>query len=316
MKQLPEYFISCDWGTTNFRLRLVETASLQIRSEQASDQGVKVLYGKHAAASREERFQIYVQYLEEQIQQLPQAALAQWVVVSGMASSSIGMMELPYAAVPLTFDGTSLLWKDFALRGGRKLVLISGVRSAEGMMRGEEVQAVGLAPYLAEVGEGILILPGTHSKHISFSGGRFSSFQTFMTGELFKIIAEESILSNSVVANDWSAASEKAFLEGCALGLQGKLSARLFSVRAKQLNQQTTLEDNFYYLSGLLIGDEMSYLRGTAQKIVLACPESLFPMCRLALQSAVAEDQLTLLEESALEKALLTGQKKILLSYE
>jgi 2-dehydro-3-deoxygalactonokinase len=94
------------------------------------------------------------------------------------------------------------------------------------------------------------------------------------------------------------------------------LSASLFSVRAKQLNQQTTLEDNFYYLSGLLIGDEISYLRGTAQKIVLACPESLFPMYRLALQSAVAEDQLTLLEESALEKALLTGQKKILLSYE
>lgn len=132
----------------------------------------------------------------------------------------MGMFELPYAAIPITFDGASLLWKDFALRGGRKLILVSGVRSVDGMMRGEEVQAVDLARYLAEIREeGMLILPGTHSKHISFSGGRFSSFQTFMTGELFKIISEQSILSNSVVANDWFAASKKAFLAAGAYGL-------------------------------------------------------------------------------------------------
>lgn len=316
MQHLPEYFISGDWGTTNFRLRLVETATLKIYSQHHTGQGVKVLFGKHTAETPADRFQTYLSYLEEQIEQLPNSDLAQMVILSGMASSSIGMFELPYASLPITFDGASLLWKDFELRGGRKLLLISGVKSAEGMMRGEEVQAIGLADHLSAIKEGILILPGTHSKHITFRDGRFISFQTFMTGELFKIIVEESILSNSVASNSWSVERKKAFLKGCTLGLEGKLSASLFSVRARQLNQLTSPEDNFYYLSGLLIGDELSYLRDTAQAIVLACPESLFSLYRLTLHSAFAEDQLHLMDGAILEQALLIGQKKMLLSYE
>ncbi|MEM7380806.1 MAG: 2-keto-3-deoxy-galactonokinase, partial [Bacteroidota bacterium] len=42
--KLPDYFISCDWGTTNFRLRLVETSSLQVLTEVRTDKGIKERY--------------------------------------------------------------------------------------------------------------------------------------------------------------------------------------------------------------------------------------------------------------------------------
>jgi 2-dehydro-3-deoxygalactonokinase len=35
-----EKFLSCDWGTTALRLRLIEAKSLQIIAEQSTKQGI------------------------------------------------------------------------------------------------------------------------------------------------------------------------------------------------------------------------------------------------------------------------------------
>ena len=34
---LPNYFISCDWGTSNFRLRVGEPSTLAITAEHKTD---------------------------------------------------------------------------------------------------------------------------------------------------------------------------------------------------------------------------------------------------------------------------------------
>ncbi len=308
---LPRYFISCDWGTSNFRLRVVETKSLQLLAEHTTDQGVKAVYGKYQDQSEASQFQFFSQYLKAQLQQLPEEHRQHLVVASGMASSNIGLRELPYADLPFNQNGEQLIWKHIT-ESDLDLMLISGVKSTDGVMRGEEIQAVGLEEFLSSCPKGTLLLPGTHSKHITFDQQKFQGFKTFMTGELFDILSRQSILARSATYTPWSKAREPAFQEGLYLGLNRQLTASLFTIRAKHLLYNENREDNYYKLSGMLIGDELAYLKEYVEPVILAASDPVFSLYQLALKSIIVPEQLLLLEGKVLEKALLVGQKKIL----
>lgn len=88
-------FISIDWGTSNLRIRLVNTTEIQIMEELQFPKGVKALY-QEWAESKQEREVFYFQYLKiclDQFQSKLDPAIP--LVISGMASSSIGLRELP-----------------------------------------------------------------------------------------------------------------------------------------------------------------------------------------------------------------------------
>ena len=193
----PKYFISCDWGTSNFRLRLVETESLNVLDEHATDQGVKRVFEKFLEQDILNQKQFFTDYLVRQTQNLPLNHQKHLVVLSGMGSSSIGLHELPYAEMPIAMDGKSLLWENLYLDFvDLNLLLISGVKTKTGMMRGEEIQAIGLEDELRQFDSGILILPGTHCKHMYYQSGIISGLRNYMTGELFEVLSSKSILSN------------------------------------------------------------------------------------------------------------------------
>jgi len=308
---LPAYFISCDWGTSNFRLRAVKTDSLLVLAEHTTDQGVKALYERYKNQAEASQFQFFAQYLITQLQQLPKEHRQHRIVAAGMASSNIGLWELPYANLPFAQDGSQLIWKHIT-EDELDLLLISGVKSADGVMRGEEIQAVGLEEHLRPYPEGILLLPGTHSKHITFSDQQFQGFQTYMTGELFDVLSKRSILSRSVVPTPWSDDRAAAFREGLNLGLARQLSASLFTIRARHIIYHQNPEDNYYRLSGMLIGDELAYLQERSETIILAAPNPVFSLYRQALESFIEPQRLVLLDGKILAKALLVGQKKIL----
>lgn len=309
---LPDFFISCDWGTTNFRLRLVETASLTILKEHKTDQGVKALYEKFLLQKEMDQRRFYEEYLLEQLQSFPEEHRTHLVVAAGMASSSIGLCELDYAPLPFDHSGKTFIWKSYPLQNGQKLLLISGVKSPTGMMRGEEVQAIGLEKHIAVYGEGTLLLPGTHSKHLAYGNGQFSTLKNYMTGELFEVLTKKSILANSVLPNNGIGLNESAFREGAKLGIQGQLTASLLAVRAKDVVEGLNKEDNYFFLSGLLIGDELSYLKNRKENVFLAAPNPVFELYKKVLELIVDRDRLVLFDGSILEKALLEGQKKII----
>ena len=307
----PDYFISCDWGTTNFRLRVVETDSLQVLAEHKTDQGIKVLYEKYREQKETDQTRFFLAYLQEQLLKLPAEHQQHLVVAAGMASANIGLCELDYADLPLDRSGANLVRKHIS-HDSLELLLISGAKSANGVMRGEETQAIGLAEYLSPQSQGILLLPGTHSKHISYRNGQFDALKTFMTGELFEILSKKSILANSVATSDWTAERIGAFKEGLEAGLNGQLTSSLFSVRARHLLEDYKKEDSYYTLSGMLIGDELSYLKAWKEGVFLAASQPTFSLYQAALEAMVDSEQLVLLGEAAIEKALLMGQKKIL----
>lgn len=311
----PDYFISCDWGTSNFRLRLVKTADLKIEAEHKTNEGVKLLHQKFLLQNEVDQTQYFKTYLADQILELNEYEKASLVVAAGMASSNIGLKELDYGTIPFYENGTGLLFKEIPFQKDLDLLLVSGVKSTSGMMRGEEVQALGLSTYLKEYDSGILILPGTHSKHIEFKSNAFTTLKSYMTGELFDVLTTKSILSNSVHHGNWNERNSAAFVEGLQIGAKEQLSANLFSIRARHLLQNSCKEENYFRLSGMLIADELSYLEDFDSTIVLAASEPFLTMYGLALKKNCGKNNIICFEDKVLENALLSGQKRIIELY-
>src|SRR6185295_9114432 len=117
-------FVSGDWGTSNFRLRLVEGTT--VKAEVRTDEGTAKL-----AALGGDRAEAFRSTLAKGLEQL-RAPVALPVVISGMASSSIGWKELPYAKLPFSLDGRDAVWEKVEGR----VYLISGLRSATDVLRG------------------------------------------------------------------------------------------------------------------------------------------------------------------------------------
>jgi len=294
---------------------VVATDTLKVLSEHQTDQGIRTLFHHFQQQSDLEQFQFFERYLSEQVSLLPVSEQSYPLIVSGMASSSIGLQELPYADFPFNPEGIDLATAIINLSGGTRALLVSGVKSSTGMIRGEEVQAMGLSDHLSVYGEGVLLLPGTHSKHMLYAGGKFVALTNFMTGELFEVLSQRSILASSVQKEAWSDEVAMHFRDGLQLGFAGDLTASLLMVRARDVIRKVAPSDNYFFLSGLLIGDEVRHLKPSEGSIFLAAPDPLFTMYRMALQSFFDKDKLVLFDGAAMETALLIGHKKIMLRH-
>ncbi len=171
--------LSCDWGTSVFRLRWCDADGV-VRSEHVSDRGVARIVREGRGAGG------FVETLHDAAEALrgglDDVALPSAVVVSGMASSTIGWRELPYGTLP--WEPTPEAVPNASLGtlriGGRDVPawLWSGLASADDVMRGEETQLIGLRLAGALPRDGTAILPGTHSKHVTLRGGAVVGFRT------------------------------------------------------------------------------------------------------------------------------------------
>jgi 2-dehydro-3-deoxygalactonokinase len=270
-KNLSDFFFSCDWGTSNFRLRLVSTKSQAVVAEMSNVCGAKVIFQESDVSTKtapeESRFaSILLEGMDQLCQETGVSEPSMQVVVSGMASSSIGWVELPYAQLPFALDGSSAVTANFSLKTSLEqsvsVLLISGVQSEDDVMRGEETEVLGFFSQgkgSQSASETWLVLPGTHSKHVCLQGGKIVAFRTFLTGELFDLFCNHSILSQSVssASNSLEASMEASFCEGLKTARTLGLSSGLFSVRTNTLLKQISEAENTAFLSGLLIGSEI-----------------------------------------------------------
>jgi len=258
-----KYFYSCDWGTTNLRLRLIDASTSAVLSSIETDQGIARVFSEWKLSDME-RFSFYCDILQNCISKLkPSIEVSPEsipIIVSGMASSNMGMIELPYAELPLGINGTSLFIQSFQSSSnfGYPLILVSGVRTNTDFMRGEEVQVIGACLGRSNISE-LFILPGTHSKHVWTHDNRITDLKTYMTGELFRLLAVNSILSGSIEITDDSNTPgwENFFEQGIMQSLKTGLLENLFGLRVAYLFNQRTAQQNRYYLNGLLIGSEL-----------------------------------------------------------
>ncbi|MCB1493798.1 MAG: 2-dehydro-3-deoxygalactonokinase, partial [Rhodobiaceae bacterium] len=212
-------WIGADWGTTRLRLFAFDDAD-EIIASRTDGPGMNAL--------KPDEFE-------------PALARLGWtfrdtgklppVLICGMAGARQGWMEAPYVELPATLDlivGGAVTVPCAASVGPVRILpgLCYRYPPAPDVVRGEETQALGLVA-TAGPGDVTLVMPGTHSKWLDLRDGVVTSSHTFMTGEVFDLLARQSVLRHSLTADGFD---DTAFLRGVREGAHRPdlLLSRLF----------------------------------------------------------------------------------------
>jgi 2-dehydro-3-deoxygalactonokinase len=126
-------------------------------------------------------------------------------------------------------------------------------------MRGEETQIAGVLLQHPDF-DGVICLPGTHTKWARIAAGTIVNFRTFMTGELFNLLSKSSVLRHSLDDASWDAGEFARSAQLAATEPQG-FAGRLFAIRADTLVSGLTPATANARLSGTLIGAELAAAR-------------------------------------------------------
>lgn len=319
MDTLEQYFIGCDWGTSSLRLAWIHMPTKTLHGKVSASQGIKKTYQQwveRGTSSRQKREPFFLHQLIPFIEELERAVSKSIkgapIVISGMASSSIGMMELPYSPLPFSLNPTQAQVKigDPSPDFPHPFYLISGVERPGDVMRGEEVQVVGLHS-LIDLPQYIVILPGTHSKHIVVSDHHMVDFSTYMTGELFELVSAHSILANSLSLGEGKMA-KTAYGSGIQAGMTRNILNQLFSIRAYELQKKMSKEENYAFLSGLLIGQELAGITPSDIPIFVIGAPKLKALYEEGLQTIGWGDRLREIPVEDPDELSFLGQAKVL----
>jgi 2-dehydro-3-deoxygalactonokinase len=248
--------IGVDWGTTNFRaFRIAPDGTIRDRRETLRGL-LNVPDSRYADTLRDE--------------------IGPWlaggenhVLLSGMVGSRQGWKEAPYlpcpasapqvaaALVEIEFD-----WGQVKLVPGLSCVDEAGVAE---VMRGEETQVLGVVAAMG--GTGMACLPGTHSKWVKVEGGQIVAFTTHMTGEAFGALRGHTILARMMREGPADGAPFDAGVRRSREA--GGLLHHIFGARALVLTGRLAETEAAAYLSGILVGHEVSAaLAGRQREVV------------------------------------------------
>ena len=220
------------------------------------------------------------------------------IIACGMIGSKQGLVDAGYAACPTS----PAVLADRLVQshcGPFKLYIVPGLRmpSAPGrlpdFMRGEETQVLGARS------DGLVVLPGSHSKWVDVKQGVITQFETHFSGELFAVLREHSILGRLFARTDTPGNAEaltseaavdaqnQAFLLGLKTARQHpqNLLQHLFSTRALGLDGQLSAASGESFLSGLLIGHEVCAALATRSEIKIAHLVASPQLCRRYAQA-------------------------------
>jgi len=197
------------------------------------------------------------------------------VLICGMAGAAQGWQEAPY--LDISIDFASLADRAIHIAGqDRDIRILPGIAQRDShnpdVLRGEETILHGLV--CAGMQEGVVCLPGTHSKWARIAGGRLAGFRTMMTGEMFAIVGERSILRHTVTSDGWSDDDFIAAVREAHVAPTTAFTG-LFGLRAGPLLSADEAPHGASRLSGLLIGAELSICLADHQPLYLAATGAL-----------------------------------------
>ena len=242
-------WIAVDWGTTSVRAWVIGPDGSVVRRAR-SDRGM----GQLAPGDFEGAL------LELIGDDLPADRVTP-VICCGMVGARQGWVEAPYTAVPSAPPGAGEAVSAPVADPRLSVHILPGMRQDQpaDVMRGEETQIAGFLVAQPKF-DGVLCLPGTHSKWAHISAGEVVSFRTALTGELFALLSGQSVLRHGLSGDGWDDAAFTTAVED-AMSAPAQFSARLFSLRAEGLLHGLEPGTARARLSGWLIGLELGAMR-------------------------------------------------------
>jgi 2-dehydro-3-deoxygalactonokinase len=274
---MTPFCAAVDWGTSSFRLWLLAEDGT-VLAERRSAEGMTSAAGTG-----------FDTVLESHLGALGVDAVLP-AVICGMAGARQGWREAGYLDTPADLASSerdALVLEAYP----RDVRILPGIAQRDpaspDVMRGEETQLAGLVA--AGVTSGLVCMPGTHSKWVKLQDGKVVSFATYMTGELFGVLAQHSILKNAV-GEAQAAPSDPSFLNAvkASLAAPHAFANGLFAVRASQLLGFAPVSEGAARLSGLAIGLELSGALaryGRVERVVLVGEGRLGESYKAALEA-------------------------------
>ena len=243
-------WIAVDWGTSNLRVWGIGSDGEMV-AEASSDKGM----GKLDRSGFEPALlELVGDWLPPERQTL--------VIACGMVGARQGWIEVPYRQAPCRPVFSDVIGSPETRDPRLKVKVLAGIKQVTpgpDVMRGEETQIAGFLSENPQF-EGTLCLPGTHTKWVRISAGEIVDFKTFMTGELFNLLATQSVLRHSFGGAGWDKVEFTKAVVSMASDSNG-IAARLFSIRAESLVCGLEPGTAKARLSGTLIGAELAGAR-------------------------------------------------------
>lgn len=242
-------WIAVDWGTTNLRVWIMDSNSGPF-AQASSAKGMGGLASDKFEAALLELIGPYLS--DDKVTP---------VICAGMVGAREGWREARYVATPCPPPNGCAAVQVEAQDPRISVTILPGVKqiSPPDVMRGEETQIAGVLREYPNF-DGIICLPGTHTKWVHISAGEIVSFQTFMTGEMFALLSEQSVLRHSVTSDRWDQESYLLAITD-AMARPQSIAAYLFGLRAGGLVGEMLSQTARARLSGLLIGAELAAAR-------------------------------------------------------
>ena len=237
--------IGIDWGTSSFRAFLINTQG-KVLERLCAPEGIMHVPGGDFDAAFERLLSPWTKTY-----QLP-------VIASGMITSRNGWVETPYVNAPTGVDGLAKSLVEHKTKSGTTVCFVTGMTISHGdvpdVMRGEETQIFGALA--TGMSDGVFVMPGTHSKWIVVRNGQIVDYWTYMTGEVFGVLCQHTILGTLMKDGPFS---EQGFRKGVEAGRKAgsNLLNYLFHVRTLPLFDKMPEDMVADYLSGMLIGAEI-----------------------------------------------------------
>lgn len=274
------HWIGIDWGTSNLRAWKFDENDSLVSAYQSNDGMGSLSKGDYP---------VVLEKILRSLDVVSSPADVESIIVCGMAGAKQGWQEAPYLSLPLDLESIPLhstrVQSQF-----ENIHILPGVAQhlvgQNDVMRGEETQLLGLLDKY-QVFSGTVAMPGTHSKWATLESGRLTSFQTVLTGELFDILSNHSVLRHSMPDETSAAMDDEGLADGLQAGMAAPemLQSLLFKTRASGLISAKSNDWAKSYLSGLLIGTEVkTNAPPTPQKVPIVGSPKLAPIYRRALQ--------------------------------
>ena len=275
MKILKElYWIAVDWGSSNLRVWALDRRHKILDSFSSNDGMLSLETGD------------FEPLLLKQISNWVANDVNIPVLCCGMVGAKQGWMEAPYATVPYNLmqetDSVKVICSDNRL----DVRILGGLKqnNPADVMRGEETQIRGFLSDFADF-DGIVCLPGTHTKWVHVSAGEVVSFRTFISGELFALMSEYSVLKHSVNSDGWSDQEFKSAVSESISNPQ-KIFSDFFKLRADDLLNKVEKSVLRSKLSGYIIGAELAGAKPywLGQNVVILADNNLSKIYKAALE--------------------------------
>ncbi len=266
MSQRRIALIGIDWGSTHVRAFAFDETGEVVERAQSNAGAMTLTSGAQFDAA------LVALVKDWQLNREPVPMIA-----CGMVGARGGWVEAGYCDVNADARALNAATISIANSLGKPLRVIPGLKNnLPDVMRGEETQIMG-----AQVHDGVLVLPGTHSKWATVVDRKIASFATFFTGEMNALLRNHSAIGKAI-----SSAPDLSRTTAIERGIQRAKSPSanwlndLFAFRARVVTAAVSEFEASSELSAWLIASEFAQAASLgfhATTVHVLASESLLP---------------------------------------